>query len=263
MKYILSIVLLIPLFGLAQKTDCTIYHDGTFYNYPKNSAITTLSIRNGNVSKEVDEGTTDTSYWSIKWLNNCRYELRFQNSKGNMNGTKPFLKEHSMVCSITELYSDYYIYEAYLDKINGMFITKDTVWLQPKKIVNNRLIFTPLQTEAMLKKEKFSDTSQYAVLYVYRSKKIAGMLIDYPVYVENLPIFFARNNSASIFKFYRQGSATFTATTEAGTTTLTQDIKFGKIYYLKCTIHILTMGKADLKFLPEDKGKDEFEDVGR
>ena len=101
MKYILSIVLLIPLFGLAQKTDCTIYHDGTFYNYPKNSAITTLSIRNGNVSKEVDEGTTDTSYWSIKWLNNCRYELRFQNSKGNMNGTKPFLKEHSMVCSIT------------------------------------------------------------------------------------------------------------------------------------------------------------------
>lgn len=81
------------------KNQCAEIHDGLFYYYPKNANGQFVSYRNGNLLKEVEIGKTDTSFWSVKWLDACSYEVKFQSGGSVKQADKQFLKEHNFCLS--------------------------------------------------------------------------------------------------------------------------------------------------------------------
>lgn len=264
MKYLLYPFLLsLPYVSSAQdKNQCVQYHDGVFYSYPKNSGSQYIDYRSGSTVKEIEVGKTDTSYWSVKWLDPCTYELKLQSGGTLKPADKQFMKEHSLVYHITATGKDYYTFEGFVDKLNTISVNNDTCWLRPSVNHLKKPLFTQIQNETILRRQKFSDTSQYAVLYIYRSKKINQMLIDYPVYLNDNLLFVAHNNSSAIYKILREGPASFFGKFEKNTTNATVDFKFGKKYFLKCDIHIGFYAKPDLKPVDEEKGREEFGNIG-
>ncbi len=70
------------------------------------------------------------------------------------------MKEHSLVYRITATAKDYYTFEGFIDKVNTITIIKDTFWLHPLANHINKPLFTQLPNEAILKRQRFSDTSQ-------------------------------------------------------------------------------------------------------
>ncbi|MGI8635130.1 MAG: hypothetical protein ACR2KZ_06970 [Segetibacter sp.] len=127
----------------------------------------------------------------------------------------------------------------------------------------NKPLFTQLPNEAILKRQRFSDTSKFAVLYVYRSKKINQMLIDYPVYFNDNLLFIAHNYSSAIFKILQEGPASFFGKFGNNTTNSAINFKFGKKNFLKCDIHIGYSAKPDLKPIDEKKGREEFDNTAQ
>jgi len=264
LKHFFSLFLIfvsVTSFG-QDKADCASYHDGTFYSYPKNSNSQFIDYRSGNSVKEIEIEKTDTSFWSVKWLDACTYELKLQSGGTLKPADKQFMKEHSLVYRITATGKDYYTFDGFIDKVNTIAINKDTCWSQPSANRSNKPLFTQLPNEVILKRQRFSDTSKYAVLYVYRSKKINQMLIDYPVYFNDNLLFIAHNKSFAIFKILQEGPASFFGKFEKNTTNATIDFKFGKKYFLKCDIHIGIYAKPDLKPIDEEKGREEFDKIG-
>lgn len=152
--------------------------------------------------------------------------------------------------------------EGFIDKVNNINIVKDTFWLHPLVNRTNKPLFTQIANEGVLKKQRFRDTSAYAVLYVYRSKKINQMLIDYPVYIDDNLMFVAQNNSSGVYKILKEGTASFFARFEKNKSNTAIDFKFGKKYFLKCDIHLGFYAKPDLRVVDEEKGREEFDKVG-
>lgn len=265
MKHLFCFFLLfVSLTSFSQsKADCSKYHDGTFYSYPKNANSQFIDYRTGSSLKEIEIGKTDTSFWSVKWLDECTYEIKFQTGGTLKPADKQFMKEHSFVYRITTTAKDYYTFEGFVDKVNTITIIKDTFWLHPLVDHTSKPLFTQLQNEAILKKQRFKDSSQYAVLYVYRSKKINQMLVSYPVYFNDNLLFVAQNNSSAIFKILQEGPASFFGKFEKNTTNATIDFKFGKKYFLKCDIHLGIYARPDLQPIDEEKGREEFDKIGQ
>jgi hypothetical protein len=244
------------------KNACAGLHDGVFYYYPKNSNNQFVSFRRGNELKEVQLGKKDTSFWSIKWMDPCTYEIKYR-AGGTLNSAdKQFINEHSLVYRITGSEKDYYTMEGFIDKTNNMRVIRDTFWLHPLEHPSNEPLFTELKNETVLKRQKFSDTSKYAVLYVYRSKKIGQMLVDYPVYLDHNLLFVAHNNSSGVYKVLKEGPASFFGNIVKHTSNAMIDFKFGKKYFLKCDIHLGIYSRPDLIPMDAEKGREQFDEIG-
>ncbi|MES1249438.1 MAG: hypothetical protein ABUL46_02070, partial [Chitinophaga rupis] len=52
-------------------------HDGLFYLYPKNTAARLVDIRQGDEVLETEIGKTDTTRWTVKWIDDCTYSLKY------------------------------------------------------------------------------------------------------------------------------------------------------------------------------------------
>ncbi|MGI8635129.1 MAG: hypothetical protein ACR2KZ_06965, partial [Segetibacter sp.] len=83
--------------------------------------------RAGNFMKEIEIGKTDTSFWSVKWLDECTYEIKLQSGGTLKPADKQFMKEHSLVYRITATAKDCYTFEGFIDKVNTITIIKDTI----------------------------------------------------------------------------------------------------------------------------------------
>ncbi len=259
MKLLLIVLFAIPFQLFSQdKDECNKIKDGTFYYYPKNTIDQYILIRDGAKEMDVEIGKKDTSTWKISW-SNCVYEEKFVNSNRVLKPEeKQLYKDHKMACKITSVSSSYYTFEMYFDNTKGIALLKDTVWFAAKAKPNNSVLFSLLDNESLLSKEHFSDTSKYAVLYVYRPKKIGQMLINYPVYLDNNLMYVAENNTSGIYKVYREGLINFEAINEVNKSNTSIELKFGKKYYLKCDIHMGIYANPDLQVVSEDKGLVEF-----
>jgi hypothetical protein len=262
MKYILNILFFVlPFIAFSQnKNDCNNFHSGTFYYYPKNSNKEYISIRSENGFKEIETGKTDTSTWKVNW-NQCTYEMKLGSGGDLSAADKQFLNEHKMVYKITGTAKDYYTFDGYTDNVNYLYLVKDTMWLQPQSKRVGRELFTTIANEPVIRKAKFSDTSAYAILYVYRSKKINQMRITYPVYLNENLMFLAQNGSNAIIKVLKEGTTSFSSRFEKNESNSNIDFKFGKKYYLKCDIHIGFYAKPELIVVNQEKGMEEFLDI--
>src|SRR5688572_13453780 len=74
------IALVCPLFACGQPAkvnDCNKVKNGTFYFYPPKTTDEIVIIRDKDHQTEIHNKTKDTSFWQVKWKNDCEFSLRF------------------------------------------------------------------------------------------------------------------------------------------------------------------------------------------
>ena len=139
------------------------------------------------------------------------------------------------------------------------------MWLNIKTGLVNNELFKQVKNPSELKRSHFSDTSKYAVLYLYRPGKLANSLGNYLVYFDESIMCIAKNNSGYIFKILKEGKFTLKSRIYKDEADLPLDIKFGSTYYVKSSIpggiHGLNNYKLKMGLMKPEDGQNEFFDV--
>ena len=253
-------------FCQGNKADCSSVKNGIFFSYPKNSADKYVSKREGLYQNEKNLLTGDSTVYKVEWIDNCKYTLKLLTSSGKMTAAeKDFWENHKLVYTITGIDKNYYTYNGYADKSSNLLLTTDTMWLNEKiNYLSNELI-QPLKNETILKKSHFTDTSKYAVLYLYRAGKFAASQVDMLTYFDDNLICDSRSGSAFIFKILKEGNFKLLSVSNMNKkfTELPLSIKFGQKYYVnssaKFTINMSSLYTPALKLVDADKGAEEFQ----
>lgn len=240
---------------------------GIFHYYPKNSSDHDVNIREGEFVREINSKSGDSIIWQIKWVDECVYSLKY------ISGNRPipeenlkFIKKHKLVYEIGRITKDYYLFKGYVDKVSDLPIQTDTMWLNEKINRVSNEVFKPVANNSILKKAKFSDTSKYAVLYLYRPKKLSNSLGNYFVYFDDNLMCVAKNNSGYIFKILKEGTFEVKSKLLKDESAVKVNVKFGKAYYIKSSIKWgitsrLYNFKLEMANVSPEVGIPEFEEV--
>jgi len=111
-----------------------------------------------------------------------------------------------------------------------------------------------------------SDTSQYALLYVYRPRNFTGSAISYDIKLTNSVLnksYIGRinNNSKFVVKLYQEGKTEIFASTES-TRSVLLNVKFGQKYYLKCGVTTgIIVGRPELNLVYPEQGELDYLNV--
>jgi len=247
---------------------CKDLKSGFFHSYPKNSADHYICRREDNRQYESNAITGDSIIWEIKWLDDCTYSLKYISGNIKMSDESlTMLQKHKLVFQIESIKEDYYVFTGHLDKASNKAFNKDTLWLSEKiNPVSNELVkFVP--DPNTLKKDKFSDTSKYAVLYLFRPGKLTNSLGNYPVFFnDEVALCILQNNSGYVFKILKEGTYSVKSKLNKDEASTKLDIKFGKTYYVKSMIHWgiykgLNNFKLEMAVIDRQQGKTEFAEV--
>lgn len=124
-------VFLMYSFTLHKPASCSMYRKGVFYyHYYNGEKIKHFTItRNDTLQVETDDETGLSSYFKIRWLDSCVYEMRFINTT-IMKSSENIAEQRKMILTTTILggTSDYYLFES---KANiSTSILRDTIWLK-------------------------------------------------------------------------------------------------------------------------------------
>lgn len=108
--------------------DCRNYRTGKFRIRNDEDGSVTIVTRMHTRQIEVKEGSADTLFMAVRWLNDCKYELSYLAGEAFVpDSLKDFARSHPIFVEITRIEKDYYLYSAnfkYMDKEMEM---KDTV----------------------------------------------------------------------------------------------------------------------------------------
>ncbi|WP_205514636.1 hypothetical protein [Longitalea arenae] len=130
------IALVCPLFVCGQPArvnDCKKAKYGTFYFYPPKTNEEFVIIRDKGLQREIDLKTKDTTFWQLKWKNDCQFSLKFIRKSGPISDDeKAFYNAHVSVVQIEKVSKHYYVFKGGLDDLeNGNFLS-DTIWFKPR-----------------------------------------------------------------------------------------------------------------------------------
>ncbi len=265
-KDLLSLLILMPLFSFCQenKLNCEALKNGVFYNYPRNSDENIIQIREGNLMKEVTIGKKDTVIWKVKWKNNCTYSLQYLSGDVGSKEILELVKKHSLDFRIDSITADYYLYTGFFDnEKKWMSFTRDTIWMKEKQVSGSRIFLTQVTDLGKQKRAHFSDTSKYALLYIYRPGKFIGFAASYNIYVNDYLMCILANKSGFIYKISKEGTYSIGGKLP-NSVPLIADIRFGKSYYIKSTFGIpliATLKRVDMELISDNIGKQEFLEV--
>lgn len=237
--------LLVSLFFLFQPmafcqtatTGCSEVKEGIFYSNPKNSNDQWRSERKGTLQTEINLLTGDTSAWQVSWENDCQYALKYVSGGKQLKKEETaFLKEHTIVFAINAVNPDYYIISQYIDKAGNLPFMTDTMWRREIKNPTDKRLFSSI-TEKEIRKARFRDTSNYALLYVYRPSKLVCSFIDYPLFCNGMLMCnMAGKSAAYVFKIWKEGPLRIEGQNNKHKDREDLDIQFGQKYYLHCNI---------------------------
>ena len=266
-RAIVFLIITFTFLGETQtKVDCSALQLGVFYNYPKNSAEKYVIYREKYIAREYDLVKGDSAIWRIDWKNNCTYSLKY--ISGNDKKTPEvaeFLTKHIFVYTIESVTSDYYVFNGYVDKVKGDILLSDTMWFKEKQHYVSNKQFEPIINKLSLKKARFSDTSRYAVVYLYRPGKLTNSLGNYVVSFDDLPMALMKNNSGYMFKLFQSGDHVFKSVLNKDESKVQLKVEMGKSYYVKAGInwgfHNFKNFKLEMKVMEPVDGKSEFEEV--
>jgi hypothetical protein len=174
------------------------------------------------------------------------------------------LKKSSPEFEVSKVASDYYVFDGFID--SKQVIVNDTMWLHEKVDAGNTQLFWQLKPGVNLKKIHFSDTSKYAILYVYRPGKVSNSLAQYNVYINEVPLCVAQNNTGYGFAIIKEGKYEIKSKLYKDVATAVIDVKFGNVYYVKSMIHWgissrLYNFKLEMAAIKPADGKTEFAEV--
>ena len=260
--------LLLNLIGfIAQaQNDCKNIKTGTFYYYPKNSTDSYLEIRDDKHLYETNLTKGDSSVYEIKWSDDCVYTLKYVSGNAEMSDeVEEFNKKHKLLFEVNKIAKDYYTFTGYIDKTSNQPVLKDTMWLNIKNNVGSNLLFQPIKSPTEIKKAHFSDTSKYAILYIYRPGKLTNSLGNYLVYFDDNIMCVAKNMSGYIFKVLKEGNFTIKSKLYKDEATTNINIKFGNKYYVRSSVlwgfHNFKNYKLKMEEMEPEEGETEFYDV--
>ena len=251
----------------AKSAACADIKNGVFYSYPKNSADRYFSIREGNLQREANMANGDTIAWRVDWLDDCTYAVKYlSGGKEIPKETVSLLKKHKLVYQVDRVTPDYYTFTGHFDKASNVTFQTDTMWLHEKVNVVSNELFKPVHDPSSIRKEHFSDTSKYALLYLYRPGKLTNSLSSYLVYFNDNLMYVARNNSGYLFKIVQEGTFTLSSRLYKDESSVSLPVKFGNTYYVKSMIHWgvssrLYNFKLEMAAVQPETGKAEFLDV--
>jgi hypothetical protein len=217
----------------ALSQDCSSYQSGSFYVYPKDGGHAVLMERDGDIEKETDLVTGDISSWKIAWKRDCVYTLQYLSGKLSSDEMTKILKMHKLAFKVDSDGKDYYTYSAYMDKVGSVFLETDTVWLHSKDVGERKPVFTYYNgsNDSLF----ISDTSSYALLYIYRPSNFIGSLLNFEVVINGSAACIVSNNSAFAFFIRKEGPLALATNvvSDKRTDTLSMDIKFGRKYFVR------------------------------
>lgn len=98
-----TIIFIIPLFLACQNENenCRIAKTGTFYYYPRKTNRQFQIIRTNNLQTEINLATGDSSFWTIKWQDECTFSLLYvRNTRIMSDKEKEFTNSHVVNCKI-------------------------------------------------------------------------------------------------------------------------------------------------------------------
>jgi hypothetical protein len=250
-------------FAFAQSMDCSIFHKGIFHVYLATSGQHYIVYRDDQTQKEVVDGSTDTLVWHINWLDDCDYTAQYvPNGALLTKEQQKFFKKHKFCYHLQLAGKDFCVYTKTVDKPDGEFVQKDTMWSH--EISNPRSATIRLVgSESLLRGMRFSDTSSYAVIYFYRplTGTFSGSSID--IYAEDHVIFSMENSAHYILAVYRKGAFKFTGRFARDTCPISLNIEPGKSYYVRCKMDFGIFGSKNYKVIlepmPAEKGKKQFD----
>ncbi|MEO7523519.1 MAG: hypothetical protein ABIT58_05455 [Ferruginibacter sp.] len=236
---LITIFILSPCFLHAQnsKLTCVDLRKGIFHMYPKNSADHYLIIRENEIVNEINTITGDSTLWEVKWPEDCVYSLKYISGSKKMDDkSRSFFEKHKLVYEVLNVTNDYYAFKGYIDNISSNPIVSDTIWLNEKATVVNNEIFKQIQNDPTTK-PYLSDTSKYAILYVYRPGKIMNSLGNYVIYFDDNLMCIGKNNTGYIFKIFKEGNFELKSKLFKDESAVKINVKFGNVYYVKSMIH--------------------------
>jgi hypothetical protein len=261
----LSAILFLPVLVHCQdkSPDCRQLHDGIYYYYPINSTNRYVCYRQGNLQREIDLTTGDSAIWQVSWEGFCAYSLKYISGNKKMPPeTLKFLKKHTQVFRIEAVTEDYYVYTSFIDEISSMSVKKDTLWLHEKATLVNNAFFSYYPDETALQREHFSDTSRYAVLYLYRPGKFTNSLVNSLVYCNDNIMWVSRNNSGCLVKILKEGEIELKSKRYEDESAIKLNIQFGKKYYVKSLDHWnLSGGRLEMVAVDAAEGLPAFQQV--
>lgn len=263
----LFLVFALPLTALSQD-QAPPFSNGIFYTYSNTKHIRYRLERNGETEKDINLDSGDSSVWRMNWKDNQTYTFEYIGGNSpQMKGMEKFLEKHKIACKIEKVTADYYIYSGYFDKVTNLPISKDTVWLHEKAVVAYSDLYRPVNGMVELKKMHFSDTSTYALLYVYRPGKMTNSWSDFLVYCNDNLLWVARNRAGTVVKILREGEIELSSRLLKDSASVKVDIHFGHVYYVKSMVHwgLYKRGNYHLEMasVPADQGVMEFAEVIR
>ena len=119
-------------------------------------------------------------------------------------------------------------------------MSTDTAWFQPLANPTNSEIFQVVKESPAKVKRNFADTSQYALVYLYRLHKLPAAESEYYVYYGEDCMFRAVNKTKAIYKVFKEGPINIHATSGNVESSVMIDIRFGKKYFIQCQVQTRT-----------------------
>jgi hypothetical protein len=258
----LSVPLLVD--GQDSTPACSGLGSGIYYSYPKNTHGRYTFLREGTREKEFNLDTGDSTVWEIQWQGDCSYTMKFLSGNDPLTpGQQEFLKKHQVAFRVEKITGDYYIYAAYVDRVSHLFLEKDTIWLHEKVNPADNELHRFIPSEAALLQLHFTDTSRYAVIYLYRPAKLANSFSTFPVYCNDDLLWIARNKTGCLIRMLKEGEIELKSRLFKDEVSVKVNIQFGHVYYIKSMFHwgipsSLYNFKLEMAAVGPEQGQPEF-----
>lgn len=233
------VFIFLPTLLFAQSdSSCAGLHQGIFHYYPRHSSVHLYVRRDGDLQYENDDSNTDTTVWQIQWTGDCSYTEKYLSGSHTLTKKQErMLNGHVLAYKIVAITEDYFVVREYQDKISLMrYMETDTLWFHERLPSAGTQTFKRISRGDLLK-SNFSDSSSYALVYLYRPGKLTNSLGSYPIYVNDSLLCIAYNRSGYIFKVRREGNYTLESRLYKDHSAVQLDIHFGKVYYVKSMVH--------------------------
>ena len=130
---LLVIWITITSYSTLSDFDCTSVHTGHLYQYKNGTQLYSTIIREDSLQTEINSQTGDTTYWKIRWTDNCTFTTTYLSGlKAKSEQELDFYRQTVTVIKIRTVTQTYFTYDA---ELKNKYISKkisDTAWRRLK-----------------------------------------------------------------------------------------------------------------------------------
>jgi len=217
---------------------CKELHTGIYYTYNSKTGDAFVSILEERQLKEIIVNLDDTVISRINWIDDCTFIQQYVSGGSKLDKKiLDFNKEHIFYTSIDKIAEEYFTTTVRQDKPKGRVLLRDTSWFNERINVAKIRDVEKISSSLMNRNVILTDTSQYALLYIYRPGKIFLSLSSYPLFMNGELLCMMQNKSGFIFKVKKEGRYSLRTNILKDESKMDVDVRFGQKYFIKPVIY--------------------------